>query len=182
MHDKLVRQRSELATLDGHSLTPSQNVLLKQIDATAQNAKTELNSALSEEWMEEFEKHPPEAIEWAFKTWRRGSPFMPAISEIGDLLQSWYRMKRQLEEEEKARLEKQALSDARERGEVVTWPEVLERFAEIAGKSSAAALEEVAKPIPKAPLDVETWDPQQLRQTKEARKADLASWKERRSK
>ena len=182
MDDKLVRQRSELSTLDGVLLTPSQSVLLKQLDATAQNAKTELNSALSEEWKEEFEKHPPEAIEWAFKTWRRGSPFMPAISEIGDLIHTWHRMKRQLEEEEKARQEKLATAAARERGEVVTWPQVLERFAEISGKSSQQAFEEVAKPIPRSPLDVETWDPQQLRQTKEARKAELASWKDRRSK
>jgi hypothetical protein len=58
---------------------------------------------------------------------------------------------------------------------------VLERFAEITGKTSQEACEEVAKPMPRAALDVETWDPQQLRQTKEARKADLLAWEDRRA-
>jgi hypothetical protein len=175
MDDKLVRQRSELATLDGVSLTPSETSLLKQIDATAQNAKTELNSALSEEWMRKFKKHPPEAIEWAFRAWRDSSPFMPAISDIAELLGTWHQQKREAAEAEQRRQDRKG-------GEVVTWPQVLERFAEITGKTSEAAFEEVAKPIPRAPLDVETWDAQQLRQTKEARKAELEAWKDRRSK
>jgi hypothetical protein len=58
---------------------------------------------------------PVEAIEWAFRTWRDGSPFVPAICEINELIQSWHRQKRQLEEEDKARLEKLATSAARER-------------------------------------------------------------------
>jgi hypothetical protein len=147
---------------------------VKQLDATAQNAKTELNSALSEEWMRKFKKQPPEAIEWAFRAWRDSSPFMPAISEIGELLGTWHQMAREAKEAEERKQD-------REHGEPVTWPEVLERFAEISGKTSHEPLEETVKPMPRAPLDVETWDPQQLRQTKQARKAELEAWKDRRS-
>jgi hypothetical protein len=182
MDDKLVHRRSELAPLSAISLTPSQKTLAQQINITAQNAKVEVGEDLVSELASEFTKEPPEAIEWAFRTWRNASPFMPAICDIHNLIQSWHRVKRQLEEEEQRRVEKLATAAARDRGEVVTWPEVLERFAEVSDKTSEEAFEEVAKPIPRAPLDVETWDPQQLRQTKEARKADLASWKERRSK
>jgi hypothetical protein len=78
--------------------------------------------------MQEFEKHPPEAIEWAFRTWRHGSPFMPAISDIAELLGTWHQRKREEAEDKQRRQD-------RERGEVVTWPEVLERFAEISDKS-----------------------------------------------
>jgi hypothetical protein len=148
-------------------------VLLKQIDATAQNAKTELNSALSEEWMQEFEKHPPEAIEWAFRTWRHDSPFMPAISDIAQLLGMWHQRKREAAEDEQRRKD-------REQGELVTWPQVLERFSEITSKTSEQVFEE--KAMPRAPLDIETWDPQQLRQTKQAKLADLNAWKDRRAK
>jgi len=125
--------------------------------------------------MEEFEKQPPEAIEWAFRTWRHNSPFMPAISDIAELLASWHQRQREAAEAQQRR-------EDREGGELVTWPQVLERFAEISGKASTEAMEEVAKPMPRVVLDIETWDPQQLRQTKEARKADLAAWQGRREK
>ena len=118
----------------------------------------------------------------AFRTWRDGSPFVPAISEINELLQSWHRQKRELEQEEKARVEKVATEGARERGELIDFTDVVARFAEITAKNSQQAMEEVAKPMPRAPLDIETMDPQQLRQTKEARKAELEAWNNQRSK
>jgi|HubBroStandDraft_5_1064220.scaffolds.fasta_scaffold42549_2 hypothetical protein len=130
----------------------------------------------------EFSAAPPEAIEWAFRSWRKTSPYMPAICEIHELLLTWHRLKRELNQEEKARLDKAATEDARERGELIDFCDVVARFAEITARTSEQALEEVAKPMPRAPLDIETMDPQQLRQTKEARKAELAAWKERASK
>jgi hypothetical protein len=182
MDDKLVRRQADHSALSTLSLTPSENALAREIHITRVNAKAEPDEFMDQELVRVLSGQPVEAIEWAFRTWRDGSPFVPAICEINELIQSWHRQKRQLEEEDKARLEKLATSAARERGEVVTWPQVLERFAEMTGKTSQEAFEETAKPMPKAPLDVETWDPQQLRQTKEARKADLAAWKERQSK
>jgi hypothetical protein len=56
MGDKLVPRRSELATLGGVLLTPSQRALVRQIEVTAQNAKTELSDAVAEEWKREFER------------------------------------------------------------------------------------------------------------------------------
>jgi hypothetical protein len=109
------------------------------------------------------------------------SPFMPTICELMELFDEWHGQERELIAERRRLVEKDAEAAARERGELVTWPQVLERLAEMTGKTSQEAFEETAKPMPKAPLDVETWDPQQLRQTKEARKADLLAWKDRRA-
>jgi hypothetical protein len=181
MDDKLVPRRNELAPLNGISLTPSQKTLAQQINITAQNAKVEVGEDLVREIASEFEEEPPEAIEWAFRSWRRTSPFMPAICDLLELVNEWHEQERELIAERRRAAEKDAEARARERGELVTWPQVLEQFAQVTGKLSEEAFEEIAKPMPKAPLDVETWDPQQLQQTKEARKADLLAWKDRRA-
>jgi hypothetical protein len=180
MDDKLVPRRSELAPLSGISLTPSQKTLAQQINITAQNAKVEVGEDLVAELDREFSKHPQEAIQWVFRSWRGMSPFMPTICELMELFDEWHGQQRELIAERRRAAEKDAEATARVCGELVTWPEVLERFAEISGDTPQEAFEEVAKPMPRAMLDVETWDPQQLRQTKEARKADLLAWEQRR--
>jgi hypothetical protein len=67
------------------------------------------------------------------------------------LFSEWHEQERELLAERRRAAEKDAEARARARGELVTWPQVLERFAEISGKSSQEAFEEVAKPMPRLP-------------------------------
>jgi hypothetical protein len=53
---------------------------------TAENSKTELSTELQEEFVLEFADVAPERIHEVFRQWRKRSPFMPAISDIAELL------------------------------------------------------------------------------------------------
>jgi hypothetical protein len=68
-------------------LTPSQKALGIELVLTAQNAKVSLSAELQSEFVREFQNESPELLERVFRAWRRRSKFMPAVSEIYDLLE-----------------------------------------------------------------------------------------------
>jgi hypothetical protein len=87
--------------------TPSEIMLVKELNVTAINAKTELNQHLNREFLQEFSSQSPEAIRWAFHEWRAGSPYQPAISDIWKLLGRYYEKRRIDVATEEAEREKQ---------------------------------------------------------------------------
>jgi hypothetical protein len=130
--DKLERQSRELSAARSTSLTVSQQQLASQLQLTADNAKTVPSSELVGEFTREFGAEPPEALEWAFRTWRRRSPYFPAIAEIAGLLADWHKelelQDREQEQREQTRMEE----EARASGQLVSFPEIVKQLAEIA--------------------------------------------------
>jgi hypothetical protein len=72
MDDKLARRQADPNVLSTLSLTPS------EIHLTRVNAKAEPDEFMDQELARELSGQPVQAIQWVFRTWRRGSPFVPA--------------------------------------------------------------------------------------------------------
>lgn len=83
------------------------------------------------EFDREFSSEPPEALEWAFKAWRRDSPFFPAISEICKLLAGWHREKREAVEADKRRAEREAIEQARKEGKLLDFVDVVQQVKQV---------------------------------------------------
>lgn len=82
--------KNALETLLAAYSMPSQRTLLREMYLTAVNAKAELDEHLNREFLREFEGQSPAAIEYAFRTWRNGTSFLPAVHEIRALIESWH--------------------------------------------------------------------------------------------
>jgi hypothetical protein len=134
--DKLERQSRELSAAKSTSLTVSQQQLASQLQLTADNAKTIPSSELVGEFTREFGAEPPEALEWVFRTWRKRSPYFPAIAEIAALLADWHR-ELQLQDREQEQRE-QKRREERASGQLVSLPEIGAKLAEIARMPEAA--------------------------------------------
>lgn len=117
------------------------------------NAKTELDEFLVAEFSRALLDFPPEAIETAFRNWRDVSPYFPAISNIRELCILWVRhFGEDREMEERAQRQREAEA-ARERGELLEWSDVLEKFAEIVERATAEKL--ATKKMPEVPRNAE---------------------------
>lgn len=103
-----------------------------QVHLTALNSKSESDAGLAQEFLRSFWAERPEAIEWAFRTWRGSSPFFPAISEIRALVERWHRERHEAAEAERRRAEKDALEQARKEGKLVEFTEVVKHLQQIA--------------------------------------------------
>lgn len=114
MSEELI-PRSGLQRLDETILSHSKEVLGIQLTLTAENAKVSLSAELQSEYIREFENESPELLERVFRAWRRRSKFMPAISEIYDLLEE--EASSRYEEKEAARWQKERADDERARAE-----------------------------------------------------------------
>jgi hypothetical protein len=97
---------------------------------TALNSKSESDAGLAQEFLRSFWAEPPEAIEWAFRTWRGSSPFFPAISEIRALVERWHRERHEAAEAEKRRAEREAEEQARREGKLVDFVDLQKQLAE----------------------------------------------------
>jgi hypothetical protein len=101
-----------------------------QMILTAANAKATVDPMLVAEFDCVFSAEPADAIEWAFRTWRNKSAYFPAISEIRELLNDWHRGKREQAELKARQDEKRRLEEARKRGELVDFTDILKKFRE----------------------------------------------------
>jgi hypothetical protein len=99
-------------------LTVSQQTLAVQIHLCNLNSKTEMEPELSEEFARVFSNEPTEALTYAFACWREVSRFIPAISDIRELLKAWHRNKAELAAISSRATEKKRLEAAREAGEL----------------------------------------------------------------
>lgn len=103
-----------------------------QMHLTALNAKSEPEAELVSEFDRIFSRESPDAIQWAFQTWREKSPFFPAVSEMIALIKEFKRGQRE-QAELKARLDEQFLLEERRRqGQVPDFSEVVKELKVIA--------------------------------------------------
>lgn len=131
----LQRQPHELSLVSGIFLTPSQQKLAIEIHLTTLNSKSGVETELLSEFKREFENEPPEAVEWAFRAWRRQSQFFPAISEIATLLGEWHRAEREQDEIRQQLKDKLTEQEARKAGQLVDFREIQEKLLEIVSHS-----------------------------------------------
>jgi hypothetical protein len=106
---------------------------------TALNAKAEFPSDLASEFDREFGKEPAEAIEWAFREWRRDCPFLPAISDIRFRVGLWHDEHRREQIRVEQKREKAEIEVARERGEIVSYPEIVKQLDQVVKRMPDAA-------------------------------------------
>lgn len=99
-----------------------------------------LSEDLNEEWLRVLSKFPSEAIESAFRAWRDVSPFFPAISEIRELCQGWVRIDAEVREEKERKVRQAEIEQARERGQLIEWPDVIKKFNDVVSRDAAAKL------------------------------------------
>jgi len=87
-----------------------------------------------------------EAIQYAFREWRSTSAYFPAISNIRELCVTWRRLQRE-EREDAERLQRRAeVEQASERGELLEWPDVLKKFADICERVTVEKLADKTMP------------------------------------
>lgn len=133
-NDKLLRQSRELQPTEACSLTLPEKLLLSELDLTATNAKVALEPRIGKEFLRVLAEFPPEAIEAAFRGWRDVSPFFPAISDIRELCMLWVRRTAEACEMEEQSRRRREVDAARERGELIEWPDVVKKFAEVCAR------------------------------------------------
>src|SRR5689334_17679298 len=93
--DRIQRRQNGLSVASGTSLTASSQMLGVQMHLTALNAKSEPEAELVSEFDRIFSRESPDAIQWAFQTWREKSPFFPAVSEMIALVKEFKRGQRE---------------------------------------------------------------------------------------
>lgn len=101
---------------------------------TALNVKSEPESELVAEFDRRFSKEPAVALAWAFEAWRDESRFFPAVADIRKLLRDWHRGQRERKELEEKLDQQFRLDQARQRGEILSYPELLKLLREDATK------------------------------------------------
>lgn len=129
--NKLQLQRSALNALGRTSLKASSQTIAVQIHLTALDAKSEPEPALVAEFDDVLSGEPPEAIKWAFRTWRDQSKYFPAISEIRKLIERWHREQRETAEAEKRRAEREAIDRARREGKLIDFVDVVRQMNQV---------------------------------------------------
>jgi hypothetical protein len=154
-NDKLIRQSSALSQTEASSLTLRETVLLSELDLTATNAKTVIEPRIGKEFLRALADLPAEAIEAGFRAWRDESPFFPAISDIRQHALLWLRRHREEQAEEAQARRRQEEAEARERGELIQWPDVLKKFNDIVSRDAAEKLENKAVMAPEVPPNAE---------------------------
>lgn len=148
----LVRQPSDLSVAKPTSWTESEKTLAVEMHLCSLNSKSEPESELAAEFSRTFSVENPEAIQSAFRAWREVSPFFPTISEIRDLVQTWHRVKKRELEQQREAEEKQAIRDARARGELIDFADIKDMVRKIAEKAGPVpTIAEMAKSIPEIP-------------------------------
>lgn len=101
---------------------------------SALNSKSEPESELVSEFSRKFSNEPPEAIQAAFRAWRDISPFFPTIADIAELLFTWHRLKAEEYQAQQQAAEKQKITEAREKGELVEFTDILKQLDKTVGK------------------------------------------------
>lgn len=134
MDQSIQRVQSGLTIHDKISLTASERILAVELDLTAQNSKSQPESNLVAEFSRKFSKEPTEAIQYAFRAWRDASPYFPAVSDILELLRTWHRMQAEEDRHRQQVEDNKRIADARARGELVDFSEILTKLNEAIGK------------------------------------------------
>ena len=149
----LVRQSQDLTVSKTQSLQVSAANLAAELKLTALNAKTDVDEFLVSEFTRALVDLPAEAVQAAFRGWRDVSPFFPAISDIRELCLLWVRRNAEEQLDAAVKQERAELEAARERGEIIQWHEVIEKFAAICERGTAEKLAE--KVMPEVPPNAE---------------------------
>lgn len=105
--------------------------LLRQIHITRQNACSQPDVWLDEEFLRVFANEPIEAVEFAFRCWRDQSPYFPKISEIRELIANWRANYTIREADARRRREQADMEAARAAGGGMTDEEKAELAASI---------------------------------------------------
>lgn len=126
-------------------------MLVRQLDLTAQNAKTELTTEMQAEFFNEFARSSAPALEHAFRTWRRKSPFMPAISDIAELVTEYSRRAQEEALAARSRADKTRDDEARRSGNLLDMGELKEKLAKIAASAGKVMprIDDMVKPMAK---------------------------------
>lgn len=121
-----------------------------------------LEPRLNAEFARALSEFPAEAIESAFRNWRDISPFFPAISEIRELCLLWVRRTAEAREEAEQAQRRRELEAARERGELIEWPDMLKKFSEICERGTVEKLEKKMPVVPPEPTEAEMQDRREM--------------------
>lgn len=146
-NNKLVPRSSAITPTSTASLKPQEITLLREMRLTAANAKIALSTELNEEFLRVLSDYPAEAVEAAFRGWRDVSQYFPPICDIRELANLWVRRKAEEREYAEQSQRREELEAARERGELIEWPHVLEKFADICARTQG----DFKKEIPPSP-------------------------------
>jgi hypothetical protein len=148
------------------------------LDEVSQIYKTELLPGEVRVWKRCFTDEHPCIVEEAFAQYFKFGKFPPKPADIQAII---------TEKRQCAEYQDYIPPSVEEREALAVWhsSEEFQAFlkdwtAKIEASPMRRTTVEAAPE--RTPLDIETWDPQQLRQTKESKKADLAAWKDRRAK
>jgi hypothetical protein len=153
-NDKLARQSSAIVKSSIPSLQPQEIMLLREMRITALNAKVTLNEDLNEEFLRVLSRFSVGAIQAAFRGWRDVSGFFPPISDIRELCLLWERRQAEIREEEERRQRREQVEQARARGEILEWPDVIKKFNDIVSRDAADKLVDKAV-MPEVPPNAE---------------------------
>jgi hypothetical protein len=140
--------------------------------------KTERMAGEARIWGQCFCDENPRMLEEAFAQYFQFGKFPPKPSDIQAII---------TEKRQCAEYQDYVPPSIEEREALAVWhssDEYKQFLDEWVKKIEASPFKRtVEQPAPeRKPCDIETWDPQQLRQTKQAKLADLKTWKDRKSK
>ena len=104
------------------------NDVLAALTLTASMLKQEVTVEQQVIWIELLSPYPLPLIQKAFLLYMRKSNFLPTPYEIVELIEAQLREEREHLEQERKRLEKAKLEEARDRGETYGLADVLKKF------------------------------------------------------
>lgn len=118
------------------SMLTTLQLLAKQLYISGVNAAGApgIEPEIHNEFTREFWSADPEALEYAFRTFRGKCSFVPTIAEIRALVGEWEFNQREARKEQARQAEKAATEEGRKQGKVPELREVLAQLGELAGK------------------------------------------------
>lgn len=119
--------------------------LAAELHLAALNAKSEPEAVLVQEFTRAFMDHPPAAIQFAFREWRRMSDYFPTVRGIQELLDMWHRNQAQDEADRQRAKEQAEANAARAKGELVDFAELAKTFKSLPETPEARHIREIGE-------------------------------------
>lgn len=134
MEQNLQTRQSGLIGASKTFLRESQQMLAVELHLTSLNAKTEPEPELVAEFSRVLSEEPHESIQWAFREWRSGSQYFPAVNQICVLIARWHSARYQETELLREKRERRELDAARSRGELVDFADLKRQLRDVANQ------------------------------------------------
>lgn len=119
-------QRQGSEQLQTSRLSPRDSASVKWLTLAAENAKTEVSTAMAQLWKEFLAPYPIENVERFFKSWIGRSTFMPSISQARTELDAMGIAEYQGFSEEEKRLAKEAEGSSEEASYIAKLKEIMD--------------------------------------------------------